>query len=73
MYGAGGFEVGSWIGLIAGVWYPSAVPVAAGLVVLLKQGAVIMHADVQIPLMRCLPAIAMLAMSIGLCTGRWPS
>jgi uncharacterized membrane protein YphA (DoxX/SURF4 family) len=72
-YLVGALKIGSGIALIAGIWYPSAVPVAAGLVTLLMLGAVIMHAKVQDPPMRYLPAIAMLAMSIGLCVGHWPS
>jgi hypothetical protein len=69
----GALKLGSEIALISGIWHPSVVSVSAGLVALLMLGAVILHAKVQDALMRCLHAIAMLAMSNGLCAGHWPA
>lgn len=50
--------------LIAGVWFPSlAKPAAVGTAVLMA-GAVVMHVKVKDPMMRSLPALALLALSL---------
>lgn len=50
--------------LIAGVWFPSlAKPAALGIAVLMA-GAVVMHVKVKDPLMRSLPALALLVLSL---------
>lgn len=50
--------------LIAGVWFPSlAKPAAIGTAVLMA-GAVAMHVKVKDPMMRSLPALALLVLSL---------
>jgi len=59
----GGLKVASALVLIVGVWVPLPVREAAGLVAALMVGAIAMHVKVRDPLVRALPATAML----GLC------
>lgn len=52
--------------LIAGIWLPVLVdPVAIGLVVLMV-GAIVMHLKVQDPLIRSLPALVVLILSLAI-------
>ena len=59
----GVLKVGSALVLIAGVWLTLPVREAAALVAALMVGAIAMHLKVRDPLVRALPAAAMLAMS----------
>ena len=49
---------------VAGIWLPKAVAPAAGLLIGLMLGALLMHVKVRDPLIRSLPAALMLGMSI---------
>lgn len=62
----GALKVGSGLILIAGVWLPLPVDVAAGLVAVLMVGAITMHIKVADPAMKSLPAALMLAMCVGI-------
>ena len=67
-YLVGALKIGSAIALLVGLWVPSLVLPAAGVVVGLMLGALAMHAKVKDPAIKSLPAFLMLAMSAGLCT-----
>ena len=55
--------------LIAGIWIPALVkPAAIGMAILMA-GAIAMHVNVKDPLMRSLPALAMLALSLIIAVG----
>jgi hypothetical protein len=58
----GGLKVASALVLIVGVWVPLPVREAAGLVAALMVGAIVMHLKVRDPLVRALPATAMLSL-----------
>lgn len=62
-YLTGALKIGSGVLLIAGLWIPSLVAPAAGIVVALMIGALAMHVKVSDPPLKSLPALAMLAMS----------
>ena len=64
----GGLKVMAGIILLAGLWIPLPVPVrvAAGVVAVLMCGAIAMHVKVKDPAMKSLPAVLMLAMSLGI-------
>jgi hypothetical protein len=49
---------------VAGIWLPKAVAPAAGVLIGLMLGALLMHVKVRDPLIRSLPAALMLGMSI---------
>jgi len=74
VYGLPGFafpvvgvlKVGSALVLIAGVWVDLPVREAAALVAALMVGAIAMHLKVRDPLVRALPATAMLAMCLAI-------
>lgn len=51
--------------LAIGLWIPAVVVPAAAVLAVLMIGAVAMHIKVRDPLMKMLPAMAMLAMAIG--------
>ena len=63
----GVLKVGSAVMLLLGLWVPTLVLPAAGLVVALMLGALAMHVKVKDPAIRSLPAFLMLAMSASLC------
>ncbi len=62
-YLIGALKVGAAIALLVGIWVPVLVEPAAGLLVVLMLGAIVMHLKVKDPLLKSLPALAMLAMS----------
>tara|TARA_R110002126_G_scaffold29583_2_gene97503 strand:+ start:5219 stop:5596 length:378 start_codon:yes stop_codon:yes gene_type:complete len=62
-YLVGVLKVGSAIALIVGLWVPSLVMPAAGVVVGLMLGALVMHIKVRDPILKSLPALLVLAMS----------
>jgi uncharacterized membrane protein YphA (DoxX/SURF4 family) len=62
----GVLKVGIAVVLLLGLWTPSLVPPAAGVLVLLMLGAIAMHLKVGDPPIKSLPALAMLAMSASL-------
>lgn len=49
---------------VAGLWLPKAVAPAAGVLIGLMLGAILMHLKVRDPLVRSLPAALMLGMSV---------
>jgi len=65
-YVVGGLKILSAVGLIAGLWIPSITYFAAIVVVFLMIGAIGMHIKIKDPLKKSIPAILMLAMSIGI-------
>lgn len=56
-------KVGAGLILVAGVWLPLPVRVAAGVVAALMVGALAMHAKVRDPIRKSVPAALMLALS----------
>lgn len=65
-YVVGGLKIGAGILLLAGLWLPLPVRLAAGVVALLMVGALGMHAKVGDPLKRSVPAALMLLMCAGI-------
>lgn len=64
LWAVGTVKVAAAIALLVGVFVPSVVQPAAIVVALLMLGAVAMHAKVKDPVQRCLPAAAMLFLSL---------
>lgn len=62
-YVVGALKIGAAVILLAGVWMALPVREAAGLVAALMLGAIVMHLKVGDPVVKSLPAAAMLAMS----------
>ena len=62
----GALKVGSGLVLVAGVWTPLPVDVAAGIVAALMVGAIAMHIKVSDPMMKSVPAALMLAMCLAI-------
>ncbi len=62
----GALKVTAGIILLAGLWLPLPVRAAAGVVAALMCGAIAMHVKVADAPMKSLPAIVMLAMSLGI-------
>ncbi len=62
-YLVGALKIASALVLIAGVWLPLPVALAAAVIAALMVGAVVMHLKVRDPLSRALPATAMLVLS----------
>lgn len=62
----GALKIGAAVALIAGFWMPELVRPAASVVGVLMVGAVAMHFKVGDPMMKSVPALAMLAMSAGI-------
>lgn len=60
----GTLKVAIAIALIAGIWMPSLVRPAAGVLCVLMLGALAMHVRVRDPLMKSLPAAGMLALAV---------
>ena len=59
----GALKIGSGLMLVAGIWVPSLVAPAAGIVIGLMAGALGMHLKVGDPRIKSVPALLMLAMS----------
>lgn len=62
----GALKVIAGIILLAGLWWPLPVRLAAGVVAALMCGAIAMHIKVKDAAMKSLPAILMLVMSLGI-------
>lgn len=62
-YVVGALKIGAGVILIAGVWIPLPVRIAAGVVAALMVGALIMHVKVGDPLKKSVPAGIMLLLS----------
>lgn len=62
-YVVGALKIGAGVILIAGVWIPLPVRIAAGVVAALMVGALIMHVKVGDPLRKSVPAGIMLLLS----------
>jgi hypothetical protein len=69
MYVVGALKVGAALVLLAAVWFPSLAAPAATLVSVLMLGALAMHAKVKDPLMKSVPAAAVLTMCVGIIVG----
>ena len=65
-YVVGALKITAGVILIAGVWVPLPVGLAAGVVAALMIGALAMHVKVRDPLMKSLPAALMLVMSVAI-------
>jgi hypothetical protein len=65
-YVIGALKVGAAFALIAGIWFPSVVLPAAGLICLLMLGALAMHAKIGDPLKKSAPALGMLLLSLSI-------
>lgn len=65
-YVVGALKVGAGVILLAGVWTPLPVHIAAGVVAVLMCGALAMHLKVGDRPMKSLPAALMLAMCIAI-------
>jgi len=65
-YVVGALKITAGVILIAGVWIPLPVGLAAGVVAALMVGALAMHVKVGDPLMKSLPAALMLVMSVAI-------
>lgn len=61
-YVVGTLKVGAAIALLIGIWVPTLVQPAASLVAVLMVGAVSMHVKVGDPIVKSVPALAMLAL-----------
>lgn len=68
-YFVGTLKVGAALCLIVGLWIHFLVFPAALLICALMLGALAMHLKVRDPLIKSLPALVMLALSIGICLG----
>ena len=66
-YVIGTLKVSAAVVLIAGLWMPSVVLAAAGVVSILMLGAITMHIRVGDPASKSVPAMAMFTMSAALC------
>jgi uncharacterized membrane protein YphA (DoxX/SURF4 family) len=62
-YLVGGLKIGCALALLAGLWIPATVVPAAGLLVVLMLGALLMHIKVKDAISKSVPAAAMLAMT----------
>ena len=65
-YVVGALKIAAGVILIAGVWMPLPVRLAAGVVAVLMIGALAMHLKVGDPPMKSLPAALMLVMSLAI-------
>ncbi|MDG2144030.1 MAG: DoxX family protein [Planctomycetota bacterium] len=65
-YVVGTLKIGSAAALIAGFWIPELVLPAASVIAVLMVGALALHIKVRDALMKSVPAILMLAMSLSL-------
>lgn len=63
-YLIGILKIGAAVSLLVGIWFPTIVFPSAALVGILMVGALIMHLKVSDPLIKSLPALAMLIMAI---------
>lgn len=63
-YVVGGLKIAAAVVLIAGIWIPLPVRIAAAIVVALMLGAIAMHVRVKDPVGRSVPAILILVMSV---------
>ena len=66
MYFIGALKIGASICLLAGIWLHALVAPTALLIFLLMCGALAMHIKIRDPLKKSLPAVLMLALSLGI-------
>ncbi len=67
LYVVGGFKVIAALLLLIGIWIPSVVAPAAAVVSVLMVGAILMHLKVRDPMIKSVPALAVLALSLFIC------
>ncbi len=67
LYLVGGLKVLAAVLLIAGLWIPALVPPAAAVVSALMVGAIVMHLKVSDPMLKSVPALSVLALSLFIC------
>ncbi len=65
-YIVGALKIVAGIVLIAGIWLPLPIQLAAAVVAALMVGAIAMHLKVKDPIVRSVPAILMLGMSVAI-------
>ena len=65
----GGLKIGIAICFLVGIWLHFLVLPAAALLAILMLGALAMHLKISDPLIKSLPAVTLLILSIGLCLG----
>jgi hypothetical protein len=65
-YVVGALKIGAGVVLIAGLFTPLPVAAAAWMVAVLMVGAIAMHLKVKDPLMKSVPALLMLLMSVAI-------
>ena len=69
VYVVGTLKVSAALALVVGIWVPALVWPAAILVSLLMVGALAMHLKIRDPLVKSVPAVAMLAVTLTICWG----
>ncbi|HEU4636411.1 MAG TPA: DoxX family protein [Edaphobacter sp.] len=67
MYAVGTLKVLAAICLLAGIWVHALVFPAAAVVAILMVGALAMHLKVHDPMMKSLPALSVLVLSLAIC------
>ncbi len=67
MYLVGALKTGVAVCMIAGIWIPALVFPAAVVLFVLMLGVLAMHAKVQDRVKKSLPALGVLALSVGIC------
>ncbi len=67
MYLVGALKTGVAVCMIAGIWIPALVFPAAVVLFVLMLGALAMHAKVRDRMKKSLPALGVLALSVGIC------
>jgi len=65
-YIVGGLKLAAAVAFLVGLWIPNLALAAAGVLIVLMAGAVLMHIKVKDPIERYVPALSMLAMSTAL-------
>jgi hypothetical protein len=61
-YVVGALKIAAGVVLLAGLYWPMPVRAAAGVVAVLMVGAIVMHMRIKDPIMKSVPAVAMLLM-----------
>ena len=70
-YLVGALKLGVAAALLIGIWVPVVVLPAAVVLVTLMIGALILHAKLEDPTLKSLPAFVMLALAASLCAFNW--
>jgi hypothetical protein len=65
-YAVGALKIAAALLLIVGIWIPAVVAPAASVICLLMIGAIAMHVKIKDPILKSVPAIAMLGLNLAL-------